>query len=110
MGTYEPTVLHVPDPVLLLLYSDGLVESRHTDIDQGIARLAGLLDTDGEDPDRVTGPDTLESLCRRLLRGTSATNDGADDRTLLLTELVPAKSPPPPQEPESSPDRLPQPR
>lgn len=76
MGTYEPTVLHVPDPVLLLLYSDGLVESRHTDIDQGIARLAALLDTDGHDPDRVTGPDTLESLCRRLLHGTSATDDG----------------------------------
>ncbi|GAX54894.1 PP2C family protein-serine/threonine phosphatase [Streptomyces olivochromogenes] len=110
MGTYEPTVLHVPDPVLLLLYSDGLVESRHTDIDQGIARLAGLLDTDGDDPGRVTGPDTLDSLCRRLLHGTSATNDGADDRTLLLTELVPAKIPPPPQEPESSPDRLARPR
>ncbi len=61
------------------------------------------FDTDGEDPDRVTGPDTLELLRGRLLRGTSATNDGADDRTLLLTELVPAKSPPPPQESESSP-------
>ena len=39
------------------------------------------------------GPDEappLQSLCRRLLHGTSATNDGADDRTLLLTELVPA--------------------
>lgn len=53
----------------------------------------------------------------RLLHGTSATNDGADDRTLLLTELVPAKIPPPPQEPESSPiachnrvNRLPRPR
>ncbi|WP_323138261.1 MULTISPECIES: SpoIIE family protein phosphatase [unclassified Streptomyces] len=90
LGTYEPTVLHVPDPVLLLLYSDGMVESRHTDIDQGIARLAALLDTDGVDPERTTGPDTLQSLCRRLLHGTSATNDGGDDRTLLLTELVPA--------------------
>nr|WP_241266842.1 SpoIIE family protein phosphatase [Streptomyces scabichelini] len=96
-GAYEPTVLDVPEPVLLLLYSDGLVESRDTDIDQGIARLAGLLDaaaadpTDTTGPTDPTGPDTLRSLCRRLLHTTSATEGGADDRTLLLAELTPAK-------------------
>ena len=43
-GTYEPTVLSVPDPVLLVLYSDGLVESRDADIDQEITRLARTVD------------------------------------------------------------------
>ncbi|MFF4975680.1 PP2C family protein-serine/threonine phosphatase [Streptomyces sp. NPDC001083] len=96
MGSYEPTVVRVSEPVLLVLYSDGLVESRDSDIEQGIARLAGLLDTDGAEPgstDGPDGPDALESLCRQLLHKTSPTGAGADDRTLLLAELTPAKRP-----------------
>ena len=85
-GTYEPTVLSVPEPALLVLYSDGLVESRDADIDQEITRFARTLDTaaaDGED-----GHDALSALCRRLLHPPSAPA-GADDRTLLLAELTP---------------------
>lgn len=87
-GTYEPTVVQVPEPALLLLYSDGLVESREADIDQGIARLAGHLDAQSVEP--AGGPDSLRSLCQGLLQRTSPTG-GADDRTLLLAELIPAK-------------------
>lgn len=89
-GVYEPTVLHLPDPALLLLYSDGLVESRHSDIDQGIAFLAGLLEAETGKPAEADGADTLTSLCLRLLHQTSATG-GTDDRTLLLAELSPAQ-------------------
>ncbi|POX50620.1 stage II sporulation protein E [Streptomyces sp. Ru72] len=89
-GTYEPTVLHVPEPALLLLYSDGLVESRHTDIDQGIAALAGLLDSRAVAPADSTGLGALQALGRRLLHDTPAT-DGTDDRTVLLAELKPVR-------------------
>ena len=88
-GTYEPTVLHVPEPALLLLYSDGLVESRHTDIDQGIAALAGLLDSYAAADS--TEPGALQALGRRLLHDTPAT-DGTDDRTVLLAELTPVRN------------------
>ena len=93
MGSYEPTVVRVPEPALLLLYSDGLVESRDTDIEQGITRLARLLDADGAEPADTDGPDALEELCRRLLLKTSTTGGGADDRTLLLAELTPVQHP-----------------
>jgi serine phosphatase RsbU (regulator of sigma subunit) len=84
-GTYEPTVLSIDDPTLLVLYSDGLVESRGADIDHEIARLARALDAAAVDHD------PLPSLCRRLLHAPSDPA-GADDRTLLLAELTPTKS------------------
>lgn len=89
-GTYEPTVLRLARPALLLLYSDGLVESRHTDIDQGIAALAALLDAQSAEPAGAAGTDTLQALCQRLLLRSPA-GGGTDDRTLLLAELTPGK-------------------
>ncbi|NEB04063.1 SpoIIE family protein phosphatase [Streptomyces sp. SID13726] len=85
-GSYEPTVLSVPEPALLVLYSDGLVESRDADIDQEITRFARTLDTAAADAD--DGHDALPALCRRLLHAPSDPA-GADDRTLLLAELTP---------------------
>ncbi|MFF8595080.1 PP2C family protein-serine/threonine phosphatase [Streptomyces sp. NPDC015220] len=90
-GRYEPTVLHLSEPALLLLYSDGLVESRARDIDEGIARLAAALDTGADELPDPGGPDALPSLCRRLLAD-SAPGDVCDDRTLLLAELTPGKN------------------
>ncbi|WP_371667448.1 serine/threonine-protein phosphatase [Streptomyces sp. NBC_00289] len=91
-GTYEPTVLDVTEPTLLLLYSDGLVESRHADIDQGIARLAQALDAGSADPVDGTEQDGLRSLSRRLLAPYATGDTGVtDDRTLLLAELTPLK-------------------
>ncbi len=89
-GRYEPTVLHLSEPTLLLLYSDGLVESRTSDIDEGITRLARALDSGAEDLPDPAHPDALTSLCRRLLTD-STTEDVTDDRTLLLAELTPGK-------------------
>ncbi|MCI3275361.1 PP2C family protein-serine/threonine phosphatase [Streptomyces cylindrosporus] len=85
-GHYEATVLTVPEPALLVLYSDGLVESRDADIDQEIARLARALDeaADGD------GQDALPELCHHLLHAPSDAA-GGDDRTLLLAELTPAR-------------------
>jgi serine phosphatase RsbU (regulator of sigma subunit) len=90
-GRYEPTVLHLTEPTLLLLYSDGLVESRSRDIDQGITALARALDAGAAEVPDVARPDALPSLCRRLLEG-SGPDEVADDRTLLLAELTPGKN------------------
>ncbi|WP_406005068.1 serine/threonine-protein phosphatase [Streptomyces sp. NBC_00637] len=89
VGSYEETVLSVPDPALLVLYSDGLVESRDADIDQEITRLARTVDAAAVEPVNGDGQDALPSLCRRLLHTPSGAA-GADDRTLLLAELTPA--------------------
>ncbi|MFJ5531838.1 PP2C family protein-serine/threonine phosphatase [Streptomyces sp. NPDC093261] len=88
-GTYEPTVLEVPEPALLLLYSDGMVESRQSDIDQGITRLAGLFAQAVDASADITAPDTLHAGCERLLHDTSVTG-GTDDRTVLLAALMPS--------------------
>ncbi|MFF4401091.1 PP2C family protein-serine/threonine phosphatase [Streptomyces sp. NPDC001480] len=85
-GTYEATVLNVPEPALLVLYSDGLVESRQTDIDQGINRLGRALDS--ATTTATHSRDTLHALCRRLLHTPSAPA-GRDDRTLLIAALMP---------------------
>ncbi|MEU6095137.1 GAF domain-containing SpoIIE family protein phosphatase [Streptomyces sp. NPDC047079] len=89
-GTYEPTVLPVPEPALLLLYSDGMVESRHSDIDQGIARLGSLFAQHTDECADITAPDTLHAWCERILHHPSVTG-GTDDRTVLLAALTPAK-------------------
>ncbi|MDX3800241.1 GAF domain-containing SpoIIE family protein phosphatase [Streptomyces sp. AK04-3B] len=90
-GSYEETVLSVPDPALLVLYSDGLVESRDADIDHEITRLAHTVDAAAAEAVDGDTQDALPSLCRKLLGATSGTA-GSDDRTLLLAELTPAGS------------------
>ncbi|MET7682511.1 GAF domain-containing SpoIIE family protein phosphatase [Streptomyces sp. NPDC005423] len=89
-GIYEATELSIPEPALLVLYSDGLVESRHADIDHEIARLARAVDTTVTEPPSAADEETLPALCQRLLH-TSSGPPGADDCTLVLAELTPAK-------------------
>ncbi|MFD8725131.1 PP2C family protein-serine/threonine phosphatase [Streptomyces sp. NPDC059629] len=89
-GRYEATELTVPAQALLVLYSDGLVESRDADIDHQIARLAGTLDAAAAGFPDAEGEDVLPALCRHLLDAPSDPT-GADDRTLLLAELTPAR-------------------
>ncbi|MCW2637552.1 MAG: putative sensor protein [Blastococcus sp.] len=63
----------------LLFYSDGLVERRTADLDQGIARLADALARDGDlDP---------EKLCDRLLAEVGL-DDSEDDIALLALRPV----------------------
>ena len=58
----------------LLLYSDGLIERRTTDLDHGLSRLADALARDGDlDP---------EELCDRLLATVGL--DNVDDDIALL--------------------------
>lgn len=81
---FETVELEVPDEGLLVLYSDGLVESARRDIDEGMADLARLLSTtrggDGED---------LDQLCETLTAGLLPTGqDTATDDAALLVARV----------------------
>jgi|GEM_PF-934887 len=65
----------------LLLYTDGLVERRDRDLDEGIEALAALL----------AGPARpVDELSEHLLRRMAAHGGGEDDDTTLLVARVPA--------------------
>lgn len=67
----------LPDGVLLLLYTDGLVERRNQDIDEGVRELATLLaGTAGLPPEQA-----CDTLLQRRVTG------GDDDIALLAASL-----------------------
>jgi PAS domain S-box-containing protein len=74
---FETTELDVPDGAVLVLYTDGLVEARGTDIGAGIERLRETL---------CRRLDSLEDACDELL---SAMEPGGepDDVALLMARL-----------------------
>ncbi|MEU9286123.1 SpoIIE family protein phosphatase [Streptomyces sp. NPDC048275] len=84
---FESVELTLPENSLLVLYTDGLIESASRDIDAGMARLAQLLAGD-------RGVD-LDLLCDRLTSGLlPAQQQSADDAALLVVRVhrLPAES------------------
>lgn len=77
--TYESHAVTVADGARLLLYTDGLVESRVSDIDEGLGLLADAFGR---------GPSDLESLCDHLLRALGRADGHDDDVALLVAELA----------------------
>ena len=67
----------------LLFYTDGLVERRDRDVDDGIDALADLL------RDLAAGAGDLEALCDRLIAG-MIDDTPEDDVALLAVRLAPA--------------------
>jgi serine phosphatase RsbU (regulator of sigma subunit) len=81
---YPESQLRLVPGSVLALYTDGLVETRGTDISSGVDRLRASLarlDRDG-----------LEDLADGLLRDACRSRDRTDDIALLLTEYA---APPP---------------
>jgi len=70
----------VEDGSLLVLYTDGLVENRSRDIDDGLARLRAVFDTDD-----VTGR-PLAALCQEALDGMYSDHH-RDDIAMLIARL-----------------------
>ncbi|WP_035803782.1 SpoIIE family protein phosphatase [Kitasatospora mediocidica] len=71
---FEASELELPEGSLLALYTDGLVESRERDVDQGVAELLRVL----------TGPSaSLEELCDTAMDAMQPVA-GTDDAALLL--------------------------
>ncbi|MFB7336172.1 SpoIIE family protein phosphatase [Streptomyces adustus] len=76
---FESTVLHFAPDDELVLYTDGLVESRHEHLDERLEALLALLDA----PDRP-----LEEVCDRLL-GSLRNPQDHDDVALLVARARP---------------------
>jgi serine phosphatase RsbU (regulator of sigma subunit) len=79
----------------LLLVTDGLVERRDADLDQGLAMMREVL--------RDLGEMSLEELCDTLLDRMLPV-DGADDVAIVAVRAHPEDRPRPP---EAGPNRLP---
>jgi len=78
-GPIQTRVFKIRDGSLLVLYTDGLVERRTSDIDEGLARLR---DTFG--PGSTARP--LEELCKATLAGVYADHQ-RDDIAVLMARL-----------------------
>jgi PAS domain S-box-containing protein len=71
---FESTELELDEGSLLVLYTDGLVENRHRDIDEGIAAMRAVLGRPAHD---------LEATCDDLL-STLLADRPSDDVALLV--------------------------
>ncbi|MFF0096798.1 SpoIIE family protein phosphatase [Streptomyces canus] len=81
---FETAELEVPEGSLLVLYTDGLVESAKREIDEGMAELARLLGAAHDDGTAVD----LERLCDTLTAGLLPTDQqAADDAAFLVARL-----------------------
>ncbi|MGO9078819.1 MAG: SpoIIE family protein phosphatase [Streptosporangiaceae bacterium] len=78
-GPIQSRTLDITDGSLLVLYTDGLVEKRTADIDEGLNRLRGIFG-----PGSAARP--LEDLCRATLDGVYA-DDQRDDIAVLIARL-----------------------
>jgi GAF domain-containing protein len=75
-AAYPTTEVALTEGSVLVLYTDGLIESPGVDIEDALASLGERLSTAGERP--------LEWLADRLVRETEAAQERADDVALLL--------------------------
>jgi serine phosphatase RsbU (regulator of sigma subunit)/PAS domain-containing protein len=82
---FEVTELKVPHSALLVLYTDGLIDSADPDPDVGMARLAGLL--------REHRAESLEQMCGRLTREMLPDDQQRADDAALLVARVRATEP-----------------
>jgi serine phosphatase RsbU (regulator of sigma subunit) len=78
-GPIQSRTLPIEDGSLLVLYTDGLVEKRTRDIDEGLNRLRDIFT-----PATVDLP--LEELCRATLAGVYA-DEQRDDIAVLIARL-----------------------
>ncbi|MFB0616615.1 SpoIIE family protein phosphatase [Streptomyces sp. AGS-58] len=74
---FEEVEVELPEGALLALYTDGLVESRHHPLDEGLQAFVGAL----TDPSRP-----LEDVCDHVL-STLDTHHGEDDIALLMARV-----------------------
>ena len=81
---FEETEVILPEDSLLVLYTDGLIESRQRDIDSGLAAMREVLDDVRLQPDGRPPPAApwLETICDTLLK--ALLPDRAEDDAALL--------------------------
>ncbi|MDX3074137.1 SpoIIE family protein phosphatase [Streptomyces sp. MI02-7b] len=79
LGAYESLDTELAEGSLIALYTDGLIERRGSDIDQGLERLRGAL--------AFPAPD-LDSLCSAVIETVVARTPSDDDIALLLARTL----------------------
>ncbi|WP_405969389.1 SpoIIE family protein phosphatase [Streptomyces sp. NBC_00988] len=83
---FETVELKVPEGSLLVLYTDGLVESSKREMDEGMADLARILSTAHRTESGAEAD--LEDLCDTLTAGLlPAEHSTTDDAALLIARL-----------------------
>jgi anti-sigma regulatory factor (Ser/Thr protein kinase) len=82
---FETKEFDIPDGSRLAFYTDGMVEDKGRDIDEGIGALAALLAN--------CPPHSLEQCCDAVIEVLGITGDTSDDATLLLAQVssIPAE-------------------
>jgi PAS domain S-box-containing protein len=76
---FETKEFDIPDRSRLAFYTDGMVEDKGRDIDEGIGVMAALLAN--------CPPDSLEECCDAVTDVLGITGDTSDDATLLLAQV-----------------------
>jgi serine phosphatase RsbU (regulator of sigma subunit)/PAS domain-containing protein len=82
---FEAVELPIPEDGLLVLYTDGLIESASCDTDTGMRRLAELL--------RTHHAEDLDQLCESLTRALSPADQRSTDDAAVLVARVHATPP-----------------
>lgn len=85
---FEETEIELPEGSLLVLYTDGLIESRERDIDAGLTVMHKTL---SEVHSRPGGPPSLDDVCDSLVE--TLIPERADDDAALLVARTCALSP-----------------
>jgi serine phosphatase RsbU (regulator of sigma subunit) len=75
---YDEAVVPMPPGTTVLLYTDGLVETRERNVEDGMEALRTS----------VTGPISPEQACERVLEAMQGAGAHDDDRALLAVSLV----------------------
>lgn len=78
LGVFTEVEIRLEPGALLALYTDGLVEGRRSDIDQGITALVEVLSDQAED---------MEAHCTKVLERLGRSHGHEDDVALLLVRL-----------------------
>ncbi|MEU9671567.1 SpoIIE family protein phosphatase [Streptomyces bobili] len=95
---FDTTELALPPDSLVVMYTDGLIESRTRDIGRGIARLEDVLHaalgTAGRSPSEPDhkATDCLDRLCDTITAELLSSHETCDDSALLIarTHLIPS--------------------
>jgi PAS domain S-box-containing protein len=83
---FEETEVVLPEDSLLVLYTDGLIESRQRDIDTGLTAMREVLNDVRPQPHGLPPPAApwLESVCDTVLKALLPDRAAEDDAALLI--------------------------
>jgi PAS domain S-box-containing protein len=81
LGTFQSHDLHLSAGTLLALYTDGLIETRQTDLDTGMARLGDAL------AHAALQSATLERVCTAVIGSIVGDAPAEDDIALLMARI-----------------------